>query len=135
MGRTNPTYRDSLRALESEWGPMRRALRREYQLDFDRLFDRGRTFADAAGHANPMDPERAFVLSLLLAHEVEIRRLRGELEEMEERISGSKSDGQVPDSRSMGRISGSTDEPDATSDGEPDATRDDEPDATREGPE
>ena len=81
MGRTNPTYRDSLRRLESEWEPMRRALRREYQADFDRLFDRGRTFADAAGYANPRDPERALLLSLALAHEVELRRLRAELEE------------------------------------------------------
>ena len=80
MGRTNPTYRDALRRLESEWEPMRRALRREYQADFDRLFDRGRTFADAAGYANPPDPERALLLSLALAHEVELRRLREDLE-------------------------------------------------------
>lgn len=80
MGRTNPTYRDALRALEAEWEPMGRALRREYRGDFDRLFDRARNFADAAGYANPPDPERAFLLSLALAHEVELRRLRRELE-------------------------------------------------------
>ncbi len=80
MGRTNPTYRDAIRALEAEWEPMGTALRREYQADFDRLFDRARTFADAAGYANPPEPERAFLLSLLLAHEVELRRLREELE-------------------------------------------------------
>ncbi|WP_254522445.1 hypothetical protein [Natrinema caseinilyticum] len=83
MGRTNPTYRDALRRLESEWEPMRRALRREYQDDFDRLFDRAREFADAAGYANPPRPERALVLSLLLAHEVELRRLRAELAALE----------------------------------------------------
>jgi len=83
MGRTNPTYRDALRALESEWEPMRRALRREYQADFDHLFDRGRSFADAAGYANPRDPERALLLSLALAHEVELRRLRDRLESLE----------------------------------------------------
>ncbi|WP_049926753.1 hypothetical protein [Halopiger goleimassiliensis] len=83
MGRTNPTYRDAVRALEEEWGPMRRALRREYQADFDRLFDRGRSFADAAGYANPPDPERAFLLSLLLAHEVELRRLRERVDALE----------------------------------------------------
>lgn len=134
MGRTNPTYRDSLRALESEWGPMRRALRREYQADFDRLFDRGRTFADAAGYANPMDPERAFVLSLLLAHEVEIRRLRAELEEVEGQVSDSTSKGRVADSNDE-PCATSHDEPDATRDDEPDVTRDSEPDATPEGPE
>ncbi|WP_254528532.1 hypothetical protein [Natrinema gelatinilyticum] len=84
MGRTNPTYRDALRRLESEWEPMRRALRREYQDDFDRLFDRARAFADAAGYANPPRPERALVLSLLLAHEVELRRLRAERTRREE---------------------------------------------------
>ncbi|WP_243637931.1 hypothetical protein [Natrarchaeobius oligotrophus] len=77
MGRTNPTYRDAVRSIEADWEPMRRALRREYQDDFDRLFDRARGFADAAGYANPTDPERALLLSLLLAHEVELRRLRG----------------------------------------------------------
>ncbi|WP_226005507.1 hypothetical protein [Natrinema salinisoli] len=83
MGRTNPTYRDALRRIESDWEPMRRALRREYQSDFDRLFDRAREFADAAGYANPPEPERALLLSLLLAHEVELRRLRAELEARE----------------------------------------------------
>ncbi|AGB15319.1 hypothetical protein Halru_0692 [Halovivax ruber XH-70] len=83
MGRTNPTYRDALAQLEAEWKPMRRALRREYQHDFDRLFDRARGYADAAGYANPPDPERALVLSLLLAHEAEIRRLNDRLDELE----------------------------------------------------
>lgn len=93
MGRTNPTYRDALRRLESEWGPMRRALRREYQADFDRLFDRGRTFADAAGYANPPDPERALLLSLALSHEVELRRLRAELESIDGADDGDSDDG------------------------------------------
>lgn len=79
MGRTNPTYRDAVRHLESEWQPMRRALRRDYQDDFDRLFDRAREFADAAGYANPREPERALLLSLALAHEAELRRMREEL--------------------------------------------------------
>lgn len=80
MGRTNPTYRDALQRLEGEWEPMRRGLRWEYQDDFDRLFSRARGFADAAGYANPPDPERALVFSVLLAHEVELRELRGKLE-------------------------------------------------------
>lgn len=91
MGRTNPTYRDSVRRMESEWQPMRRALRRTYQDDFDRLFDRAREFADAAGYANPPEPERALVLSLLLAHEVELRRLREELAAREDAPSRDRS--------------------------------------------
>lgn len=84
MGRTNPTYRDALTQLEAEWKPMRRGLRREYQQDFDRLFDRAQGYADAAGYANPPNPERALVLSLLLAHEAEIRRLHDRLDELEQ---------------------------------------------------
>ncbi|MDJ1431180.1 hypothetical protein [Halostagnicola sp. A-GB9-2] len=91
MGRTNPTYRDAIASLESEWGPMRRALRREYQGDFDRLFDRARNFADAAGYANATDPERALLLSLLLAHEVEHRRLCDRLAKTEARLGALES--------------------------------------------
>ncbi|MCU4972665.1 hypothetical protein OB955_07925 [Halobacteria archaeon AArc-m2/3/4] len=101
MGRTNPTYRDALRRLEREWEPMRRGLRREYQGDFDRLFARARGFADAAGYANPPRPERALVLSVLLAHEVELRELRAELEKASDEgaleRSGDGFEGRVAD--------------------------------------
>ncbi|UTF53302.1 hypothetical protein [Natronosalvus rutilus] len=83
MGRTNPTYRDALRRLEADWKPMRRALRRERQADFDRLFERARNVADAAGYANPTDPEQALVLSLLVAHETAIRRLEARVVTLE----------------------------------------------------
>jgi len=39
MGRTNPTYRDALRAIEERWAEFRRALRRRDQPRFDRLFE------------------------------------------------------------------------------------------------
>lgn len=83
MGRTTPTYRDAIRSLEERWAPMGRSLRREYQEDFDRLFERARAFADAAGMANPTDPERALLLSLLLAHEVECRLLAERVADLE----------------------------------------------------
>ncbi|MFB6105419.1 MAG: hypothetical protein ABEJ70_00460 [Halobacteriaceae archaeon] len=76
MGRTNPTFREFLDGYESSWSPYRRALRRERQADFDRLFDRARAHADAAGQANRTDPETAVLLSVLLAHEADLRRLR-----------------------------------------------------------
>lgn len=118
MGRTNPTYRDVIRQLEDEWSTMRRALRREYQADFDRLFDRARGYADAAGYANPPDPERAFLLSLLLAHEAEVRRLHDRIDELErDEAGGADADGTAQESADprTGR-----DEPDA------DRSRDDE---------
>lgn len=52
MGRTNPTYRDALRAMESRWEDYRRALRRADQQVFDRLFEAARVHADASGLQN-----------------------------------------------------------------------------------
>lgn len=83
MGRTNPTYRDFLRRFERDWQPYRRGLRRQYQADFDRLFERAQAHADAAGYANAPDPHVAAILSMLLAQEVELRRLREELDDQE----------------------------------------------------
>ena len=59
MGRTNPTYRDALRAIEERWTEFRRALRRRDQPRFDRLFEYAREHADASGllnHQNPLLP-------------------------------------------------------------------------------
>jgi len=59
MGRTNPTYRDALRAIEERWIDFRRALRRRDQPHFDRFFEYAREHADASGllnHQNPLLP-------------------------------------------------------------------------------
>ena len=59
MGRTNPTYRDALRAIEDRWTDFRRALRCRDQPHFDRLFEYARSHADASGvlnHQNPLLP-------------------------------------------------------------------------------
>lgn len=80
MGRTNATYRNHLDAYEQRCQPFRRALRRERKRDFDRLFERARNHAHAAGHLNATDPERATILSMLLAQEAELRELRARLD-------------------------------------------------------
>jgi hypothetical protein len=80
MGRTNPTYRNHLDAYEQRCQAFRRALRREYKDDFDRLFERARDHAHAAGHLNSTDPERAAILSMLLAQEAELRELHEQLD-------------------------------------------------------
>lgn len=59
MGRTNPTYRDAIRAIEERWTEFRRALRRRDQPLFDQLFEYAREHADASGllnHQNPLVP-------------------------------------------------------------------------------
>lgn len=81
MGRTNPTYRDWLRAFEERYAAYRRGLRRRDQPAFDRLFEQAADHADAAGLANDPDPEVAALLSMLLAHERRLAELEREREE------------------------------------------------------
>ncbi len=80
MGRTNPTYRDAVDRLEDDWQPFRRALRRRYTSDFDRLFDHARMYADAGGYLNSHDPVQVVLLSVLLAHEHQLQQLREQTE-------------------------------------------------------
>lgn len=81
MGRTNPTYRDCLSGLEREWSDYRRALRTTEQPHFDHLFEHGREYAHAAGYLNHPTPEVPLLVSILLAHERELARLRERLAE------------------------------------------------------
>lgn len=92
MGRTNPTYREFLRSYEASWSAFRRALRRERRDDFDRLFEKAGRLAAAAGQANAADPARATVLSMLLAQEAELRRLRERVADLE----GGRRDASAP---------------------------------------
>jgi hypothetical protein len=79
MGRTNPTYRDALRAIEERWAAFRRALRRRDQPRFDRLFEYARQHADASGLLNHQNPLLPALLSVDLEQE-------GRLDEHEERL-------------------------------------------------
>lgn len=87
MGRTNPTYRDRLDALEREWGAYRRGLRRAEQEEFDSLFEHGREYAHAAGYLNHPTPEFPFLFSVLLAHERRLARLERQLQALTEDAS------------------------------------------------
>jgi len=81
MGRTNPTYRDQVRAIQERWGAFRRGLRRRDQPHFDRLFEHGRQYADAAGYQNPTDPMVALLVSITLTQERRIAELEQRLDE------------------------------------------------------
>lgn len=80
MGRTNPTYRDRIDALEREWAAYRRGLRAAEQTHFDHLFDHGREHAHAAGYLNHPTPEFPLLVSMLLAHERRLAALEARLE-------------------------------------------------------
>jgi len=81
MGRTNPTYRDALRAIEERWADFRWALRRRDQPRFDQLFKYAREHADASGLLNHQNPLLPALVSIDLEQEAR-------LDDHEERLAG-----------------------------------------------
>jgi hypothetical protein len=87
MGRTNPTYRDALRAIEERWAKFRRALRRRDQPRFDRLFEYAREHADASGLLNHQNPLLPALLSIDLEQEARLEDHEKRLAELEQQIT------------------------------------------------
>ena len=83
MGRTNPTYRDTIRALERRWDDFKRALRHRDQLRFERLFEYARAHADAGGYLNHDEPLFPILLSIDLEQETRLDELEKRLETLE----------------------------------------------------
>ncbi|GAA0541107.1 hypothetical protein ABNG02_14045 [Halorubrum ejinorense] len=87
MGRTNPTYRDALRAVEDRWADFRRALRRRDQPRFDQLFEYAREHADASGLLNHQNPLVPALFSIDLEQEAHLDDHEERLTELEQRLS------------------------------------------------
>lgn len=86
MGRTNPTFRDALRAIEDRWSEFRRALRRRDQPRFDQLFAYARAHADASGllnHGNPLLPA---LFSIDLEQERRLDSLENRIADIEDTL-------------------------------------------------
>lgn len=81
MGRTNPTYRDTLRHLEDQWSDYRRALRYHDQEHWDSLWTQAADYADAAGYHNSERSLDLVLMSMLLAQERRIAELEAQLDE------------------------------------------------------
>jgi hypothetical protein len=69
MGRTVPTFRQLIDDAIARWTKFRRALRREDQEYFDRLFRRVRSYTQAATYQASDNPMEAILLSIALDHE------------------------------------------------------------------
>jgi len=78
MGRTLPTFNTFLEAEYDSWRPYRRALRREDQEAFDALFRAAKQHVAESSHAVRAVPFEAMLISMLVEHEKELRKLRGE---------------------------------------------------------
>ena len=83
MGRTNPTYRDALRAIEERWADFRCALRRRDQPLFDQLFAYAREHADASGLLNHQNPLLPALLSIDLEQEARLDSHEDRLDDLE----------------------------------------------------
>jgi len=97
MGRTNPTYRDALRAIKDRWAEFRRALRRHDQPRFDQLFEYAREHADASGLLNHQDPLVPALFSIDLEQEAILEDHEERLEALEHRLDEQHTDAQVSD--------------------------------------
>ncbi len=92
MGRTNPTYRDTLRAIKDRWGQYRRTLRRRDQPRFDQLFVYARNHADAAGTLNHEDRFAPLLVSIAIEQERRIDELEARITELEDAPSPDGAD-------------------------------------------
>ena len=80
MGRTNPTYRDILHSVLSDWKDYRRSLRRPDQDRFDQMFRDAHQYADAGGYLNHPNPMVVVLFSICLAQQKRIENIEAELE-------------------------------------------------------
>ena len=69
MGRTVPTFVQLIQQAVERWSKFRRALRREDQPHFDRLFARVRCYTQAATYQCHDNPMEAILLSIALDQE------------------------------------------------------------------
>jgi hypothetical protein len=69
MGRTVPTFRKLIDDAMARWSKFRRALRREDQEYFDRLFRHVRSYTQAATYQASDNPMEAILLSIALDQE------------------------------------------------------------------
>ncbi|MFC7198461.1 hypothetical protein [Halospeciosus flavus] len=99
MGRTNPTYRDALRAIEERWADFRRALRRRDQPRFDQLFAYAREHADASGLLNHQNPLLPALLSIDLEQEARLDAHEERLDKLEDGLAASDDQGGELDER------------------------------------
>jgi len=83
MGRTNPTYRDTLGHLEDEWSDFRRGLRHRDQEHWDQLWEQAAGYADAAGYHYTTRKLDLVMMSMVLAHERRITEAEKQVQQRE----------------------------------------------------
>jgi hypothetical protein len=83
MGRTVIPYTQIVEAERRRWQKFRRALRREDQQYFDRLFELARLHTQAGVYASQPWPLEAILMSMLLEHQKALAALAERLRRLE----------------------------------------------------
>ncbi len=98
MGRTVLPYSHIWKEERSRWLKFRRALRREDQAHFDRLFEAARLHLQAGVYAANPWPLETMLLSMLLEHQKTLCALEDRLRRLEgaEELRGGPGDGKAP---------------------------------------
>jgi hypothetical protein len=85
MGRTVLPYSHVWEEERQRWQKFRRALRREDQAQFDRLFELARLHLQAGVYASNPWPLESMLLSMLLEHQKVISALEERLKKLEQK--------------------------------------------------
>ena len=81
MGRTVLPFSQVLEREYEDWKKFRRALRKEDQEAFDRLFDRAKLHVQAAAYASHPWPLESILLAVCLEHEKLIAEIQSRLQD------------------------------------------------------
>ena len=90
MGRTVLPFSQILQREYEEWKKFRRALRKEDQEAFDRLFERAKLHVQAAAYTSHPWPFESILLSICLEHEKLREKILQRLPEDKEPTGGVK---------------------------------------------
>jgi len=84
MGKTNPTYRDSMQHKRQEYADAERAVRRPFQDAWDQLWVHASDHADVMHIHNPRDPMEGILMSICLGQQLEIEALQERVDTLED---------------------------------------------------
>jgi len=93
MGRTVLPYSHVWEEERLRWLKFRRALRREDQAQFDRLFELARLHLQAGVYASTPWPLESMLLSMLLEHQKALSAIEERLQRLEGRGDSANQDG------------------------------------------
>jgi len=80
MGRTLPPFSQLIEHERRAWAPFRRALRKDDQMAFDRLFDCAKLHVQAGVYLSRPCPFEVIAMTMLLEHHKRLEQLLAQLE-------------------------------------------------------